>query len=230
MVPYRGVALRRAGRSAGGLACSRVTSVRCGVGWGARCALCCCAVKRWGGCYLGGDGGAAPTAASAAPGVGVASSRWAPWPMCRALPGGLARSPAAACARRGTAEAAVLSAPSRGGVAVTVVSAAPRGVRSGSVLAQRAHSRGSVVHAQREHAATHTHHRASRGDITTRSAVVAKAPRSKRRHSSRNVCVLLCGPVGLGSAFKFDFSRARSRDMANGAFAAERWLIIENCE
>jgi hypothetical protein len=101
--------------------------------------------------------------------------------MCRALPGGLARSPAAACARRETAEAAVLSAPSRGGVAVTVVSAAPRGVRSGSVLAQRAHSRGSVVHAQREHAATHTHHRASRGDgdIATRSAAVPKSAKKQ---------------------------------------------------
>ena len=99
--------------------------------------------------------------------------------MCRALPGGLARSPAAACARRETAEAAVLSAPSRGGVAVTVVLTAPRGVRSGSVLAQRAHSRGSVVHAQREHAATHTHHRASRGDIATRSAAVPKSAKKQ---------------------------------------------------
>ena len=106
---------------------------RCGVWIGARAVRCAAVPQRRGGCYLGGDGGTAPTVALTAPGVGVASSRWAPRPMCRALPRGLAcaRSPAAACMPRGTAEAADLSAPSRCDVAaVAVVSAETQGVRS----------------------------------------------------------------------------------------------------
>ena len=131
--------------------------------------------------------------------------------MCRALPGGLARSPAAACARRETAEAAVLSAPSRGGVAVTVVSAAPRGVRSGSVLAQRAHSRSSVVHAQREHAATRTHHQATRGDITTRSAAVPHSAKHAPPLERLCLCVVLW-PSGVWLCFliRFIFARAHA--------------------
>ena len=48
------------------------------------------------------------------------------------------------------------------------------------------------------------------------------APTTHRR-SSGYVCVLFCGPAGFGYAFSFDFLRARSRDVAKGAFAAEWW-------
>ena len=150
--------------------------------------------------------------------------------MCRALPGGLARSPAAACARRETAEAAVLSAPSRGGVAVTVVSAAPRGVRSGSVLAQRAHSRSSVVHAQREHAATRTHHQATRGDITTRSAAVPHSAKHAPPLERLCLCVVLW-PSGVWLCFLIRFfARAltrRGKRRARGRVGAKKSRITK---
>ena len=49
-----------------------------------------------------------------------------------------------------------------------------------------------------------THHQATRGDITTRSAAVPHSAKSSAKHAHRSrgyVCVLFCGPAGFGSAF-----------------------------
>ena len=75
----------------------------------------------------------------------------------------------------------------------------------------------------------HTHHQAACGDITTRSAA---APHSAKQASPLEcyVCVIFCGPAGFGSPFQFDFFRARSRDVAKDAFAAEWWQKIVNYE
>ena len=161
-------------RSAGGVACPRamhVRVVRCGGLGRALCAVLLCHATGRLLPRLGGRGGAVPTAALAAPDFGVASWRSAPWPMCRRLPGGLARSASASAVRavwsggdwdRSLGAAAVWRLLrlcwERNGLCVVVVCSC--GVRSIVVWSRMR----SATHA------THTTgHRASRGDITARS-------------------------------------------------------------
>ena len=75
----------------------------------------------------------------------------------------------------------------RGGCYVGVgIHTSTRGLRS-SVLARSAHNLGLVAHARRDPFATHTHHHATRGDITTRSAA---APYSvKHAPPLENLCL-----------------------------------------
>ena len=68
-----------------------------------------------------------------------------------------------------------------------------------------------------------THHQATRGEITPPAAPPRRIAPSTHRRSSGYACVLFCGPAGFGSVFSFGFLRARSRDVAKGAFAAKWW-------
>ena len=78
-----------------------------------------------------------------------------------------------------------------------------------------------------------THHQATRGDITTRSAAVPHSAKSSAKHAPPLERLCLCvvlWPSGVWLCFLIRFLRARSRDVAKGALAAERLPKIENYE
>jgi len=188
-------------RPAGGLACSRVMPC---VQWcelGRTLRARCAAVppprgRAW---SRRGDGGcsAGPTTVSAALGVGVASSRWAPRPTRQ---GCLAawRARRRRHVSRREAEVAGFSARRRTWRLLRSCRQSREGARLLCARAQCAQQCNRswflVAHARRDH--THTtglDYGQARGDITHHH------PQGRR--SSGNICVLICGPVGLGSAF-----------------------------
>ena len=155
--------------------------------------------------FGGGGGGAVPTAALAAPGVGVASSRSAPWPMCRQLPGGLARLASASGARRVERRRRPLSRCGGGVATVTVVLGAKWTMRSCRVLARSTQRHGLVCVWSCIHGATHATH------TTGPRAVMSPPVAPPRPHSARQAPPseysveyiypgVVYGPVGFRSS------------------------------
>ena len=69
----------------------------------------------------------------------------------------------------------------------------------------------------------HTHHQATRGDITIRSAAAPHSAKHAPPLERSRLCVVLLAQRGLVLLFNSTFARARSRDVAKGALAVERW-------